>query len=503
MEILQCISRQSFSGPRQEAGPDHHIRIVSASASSGGQTTETTIELRTLFEKIETAQLFDTGTSRASLNLVYFPRDIWKLISEDRPRTTELTKYLRLDDSVLGYLISSRSGWYCVDNTNGLYTFMVKEYLYMLVWSFDTKTFETRGMVCERSEFESSSKLKDADGNFALPMLKEMHLYHPLSLACISIADLISHLDILLVKESHKIGDIEDATGHGFWIKKENAYLSQKARLGNAYGQPDARTHAQLLTRRERVTTRGELNVQANESLSSEKLAKLTDACQSIARSIGVFANVTKTIDMIEAMADSLKSRNYWDQWFDEEAPEICRDNYDACTKSFGRAVGLLEQRIRTIRHSGKSFDERARAQFSVISTLISRTNKDLADIARASKDLAEDAKKDTSDMKVIALMTMGFLPATFFAALFAIPSLDWDRPGVVTENFWIYWACTVPTTFLIFIIWDFGNGQQMHRQLFNKIAGLFTRKTGGTTGQASSETPTATAPQVILSLPK
>ena len=56
--------------------------------------------------------------------------------------------------------------------------------------------------------------------------------------------------------------------------------------------------------------------------------------------------------------------------------------------------------------------------------------------------------------MKTIAIMTMVFLPATFFAALFAVPLLKWDEPNVIQGRFWIYWAFTLPSTALIFGIW-------------------------------------------------
>ena len=56
--------------------------------------------------------------------------------------------------------------------------------------------------------------------------------------------------------------------------------------------------------------------------------------------------------------------------------------------------------------------------------------------------------------MKPIAIMTMAFLPATFFAALFAVPSLQWTADEVITKNFWIYWAFTVPLTLVIFGLW-------------------------------------------------
>ena len=52
--------------------------------------------------------------------------------------------------------------------------------------------------------------------------------------------------------------------------------------------------------------------------------------------------------------------------------------------------------------------------------------------------------------MKVLALMTMFFLPGTFFATLFALPTLTWSEDVVVSSRFWIYWAFTLPCTLLL-----------------------------------------------------
>lgn len=62
--------------------------------------------------------------------------------------------------------------------------------------------------------------------------------------------------------------------------------------------------------------------------------------------------------------------------------------------------------------------------------------------------------------MKVIALMTMAFLPATFFAALWSIPVLE--EPGLTKDSFWVYWAFTVPTTIVIFFVWDWLNDKNL-----------------------------------------
>ncbi|KAI1210028.1 uncharacterized protein F4807DRAFT_425425 [Annulohypoxylon truncatum] len=75
-------------------------------------------------------------------------------------------------------------------------------------------------------------------------------------------------------------------------------------------------------------------------------------------------------------------------------------------------------------------------------------------ELAKAGVELTRAAKGDSSSMKVIAVMTMVFLPGTFIAALFAVPSLNWNGDDVVGENFWMYWAFTIPFTILVLVLW-------------------------------------------------
>lgn len=71
-------------------------------------------------------------------------------------------------------------------------------------------------------------------------------------------------------------------------------------------------------------------------------------------------------------------------------------------------------------------------------------------------KTIAQRAKEDSSAMKTIAVMTMVFLPGTFFAALFSVPSLNWAAPKVITSRFWVYWVFTIPCTAFVFVVWLF-----------------------------------------------
>ncbi|RPA81495.1 hypothetical protein BJ508DRAFT_326389 [Ascobolus immersus RN42] len=76
-------------------------------------------------------------------------------------------------------------------------------------------------------------------------------------------------------------------------------------------------------------------------------------------------------------------------------------------------------------------------------------------ELAKSNQALAEEMRRDSSSMKTVAIMTMIFLPGTFFSALFAMPSLKWpERPGVIQEGFGLYWALTVTSTAIVFATW-------------------------------------------------
>ena len=60
--------------------------------------------------------------------------------------------------------------------------------------------------------------------------------------------------------------------------------------------------------------------------------------------------------------------------------------------------------------------------------------------------------------MKTLAAVTVVFLPGTFVAALFSMPLFQWDtrtKPhSAISEQFWIYWATTLPLTILTLALW-------------------------------------------------
>ena len=79
--------------------------------------------------------------------------------------------------------------------------------------------------------------------------------------------------------------------------------------------------------------------------------------------------------------------------------------------------------------------------------------------------------------MKILAAVTVFFLPMTFIAALFSMPLFQW-RPTTVGESsmgeqFWVYWAVSVPLTVLTVAFCAVWTRRQMRRQQENKEAGM------------------------------
>ncbi|KAI0182530.1 hypothetical protein EV127DRAFT_378615 [Xylaria flabelliformis] len=114
-------------------------------------------------------------------------------------------------------------------------------------------------------------------------------------------------------------------------------------------------------------------------------------------------------------------------------------------------AARLLTSRVKAFENYIIYLKERADRLSSVVYADMAKASQELA---AYSAEIAEQAKRDSSAMKTITIITMAFLPATFFATLFAVPTLDWRGNDVVTGEFWIYWAFTLPTTGLVFLLW-------------------------------------------------
>ena len=83
------------------------------------------------------------------------------------------------------------------------------------------------------------------------------------------------------------------------------------------------------------------------------------------------------------------------------------------------------------------------------------------------SQVLAEDMKRDSISMKTIALLTLAFLPGTFFAALLATPFFTENLYLSNVNKMWIWVSLTLPVTataFLFYILYRRKEERKMHR---------------------------------------
>ncbi|ETS88087.1 hypothetical protein PFICI_01915 [Pestalotiopsis fici W106-1] len=75
--------------------------------------------------------------------------------------------------------------------------------------------------------------------------------------------------------------------------------------------------------------------------------------------------------------------------------------------------------------------------------------------------EIAKATSRDSRHMRSIALVTMVFLPGTFFAGMFSMTFFNWSNDGgepIVSEYFWVYVVVTVACTLLTVGLWYYFN---------------------------------------------
>ncbi|KAH6677278.1 hypothetical protein B0J14DRAFT_651165 [Halenospora varia] len=115
-------------------------------------------------------------------------------------------------------------------------------------------------------------------------------------------------------------------------------------------------------------------------------------------------------------------------------------------------------KRLQNFRKSIQLEDNELERSFKELDDLLSwraaRVNKV---IAQTSIKIAYENKRDSSAMKTLAVLALVFLPGTFVATLHSSPFFDF-KPlalgAIVSPQFWIYWAISIPLTIIVTIIW-------------------------------------------------
>ncbi|RHZ50186.1 hypothetical protein CDV55_102486 [Aspergillus turcosus] len=68
-------------------------------------------------------------------------------------------------------------------------------------------------------------------------------------------------------------------------------------------------------------------------------------------------------------------------------------------------------------------------------------------------------SQKDSSMMKTVAIVSMVYLPGTFISGLFGtnffnLSENDGSQLWIMSDNFWLYWAITLPLTLATVLVW-------------------------------------------------
>ncbi|CZR66283.1 uncharacterized protein PAC_16184 [Phialocephala subalpina] len=366
-------------------------------------------------------------TLEASLRITRVDRDFDRTLLVTQEAFMDLFNACNLDHYWLHMLRCAIYGFYQRDQPlvpplqGSLYSFYVHTTSYSILWSYNTHTSSTRAIIITRG----CDRLKDRDAIFyqflqSLDRHKVL-INEPLFLSFLVGVDLVEWIDDNISEELISIRNIEAGTGHSVWVYP-----------GETYQSPNA-----------------------------EELAEMS---KHLGASCLGLANVIRHVSIAKKLLKELVKRK--DPSRDTTAGSAKAESHSS-VETIADAAVMLHAQNGSAEQQAVYLQERARTQQSIIFCLLSRED------ANASKQLAEAAMKDSYSMKAIAIMTMLFLPATFFAALFALPLFDWEHSPIVKPRFKIYLAFTLPCTCLVWLIWY----AMAYRKSLRIVVGTETRR--------------------------
>ncbi|PNH38239.1 hypothetical protein VD0004_g8586 [Verticillium dahliae] len=340
-----------------------------------------------------------------SLQLVVIDRGGDDDIDMAKERFLELFDDFDIDPIILQQIAYSSYGFHHYDEPyRGTYSFYIGTYVFALAWSFNPATMKTNAILLLRN----TPVLRH--GTLALTSIqKTLNLYSrcihsPFFLLFVVFVNLCRMSQYAIYTIVNDLRSVETLTGHG---------------PGNGPIAIDKQGYTQ------------------------PTIDKLSRAAQNVANTQVHIANLVRHDAYIKDMAQYLEQPDLVAKWRDL-APADLATPWNLAFATLSPQVPPLKKLTSDLAPSLRYLETRAGCQSSVIRSMM--THED----ARLGAELAEAARKDSSAMRSIAMMTMLFLPGAFFAAIFSIESL----PNPAKEEFWIFWAFTLPSTILVFLVW-------------------------------------------------
>ncbi|KAI1326262.1 hypothetical protein F5Y16DRAFT_237259 [Xylariaceae sp. FL0255] len=403
MEEFARFARESFVTDQGFRPPDiDEYGIISITATRDGfisypPGTKRARDLVKYFTQ-EQSNIHDSETPLASFRAVVLSSPFEYGIKPGVPllisqqHFLELIDSLEIDNAVLWLTLQRLDGLHRFQSTKAD-TYYFGQSDFSCIWTFDAKSLRTTAILIS-SNHDQWSQISE------LLSLHKNHIHSPFLLVYVSILAVCCIFDKeIMYKQSWGLATIEKQVGYG-----KDAF-----KLADRNNIPDLAIAIQAVG----STTNHIFSKQRHFRMFREILGEIED----VVRGPGI--PITSGNEKLLATFPSLRAR--------------IRSSHD-----YLEYLKTKAERLSTV-------------------LLALMTHEDAAvntELAESSRVIAEASKADSSSMKTVAILTMAFLPGTFIAALFAVPSLDWSSGTVITGHFWIYWAFTLPATALIFILW-------------------------------------------------
>ncbi|KAH7138860.1 hypothetical protein B0J11DRAFT_574805 [Dendryphion nanum] len=141
-------------------------------------------------------------------------------------------------------------------------------------------------------------------------------------------------------------------------------------------------------------------------------------------------------IDLMEGIRDVLK----------ENSTSVEARNAD-------NKIRALQMEVKALGRRSLSLYERLQNEITLAFNIVTQRE------SRVMVELGAISRKDSTNMRSIAVVGLLYLPGTFISGLFGMNFFDFDASAEkeswrVSDKFWLYWAITIPVTALTVMIW-------------------------------------------------
>lgn len=455
MEGLRDFAVRSFSLHQEFSQSATEYDTIRIFPSDQNDTSYITV----VVSEEELLSTFSQTASNASFKLVRIIHADYSPLQVKNTTFIALFKSCKLDSYMLYLLSRNVYGFYRFESNRIAAaggeqgdSYFLNTSLSTTMWSFNRSTRQTRAILLTKNNYGKRNARERFQAFQAILASFKHSFTSPCLLAAAACVEWSQYIDDTIGKEVEDIRDVEAKTGHGNWTTP-----TSKGEFGLDEISNCSRRVGKCL---------------ATLSNQGRHLAFMDEICEFVVRmgsgehteNDGIGSEARNSSNALTLVVDQLSEQIKWARgtitYLSERAKAQSSVVRYRVLISFQRNT-YFPQLLGLMTHDDATSNLRLAnitlqlTQASVKLAEAAKTDSAITiELAQASVKLAEAAKRDSSAMKTIAIMTMAFLPATFFAALFSVPMLDWGSDIVVQERFWVYWAFTLPFTALVFGVW-------------------------------------------------